>query len=346
MSAEQSERSITLERPREGIEASRLVAALDRTLPVPLGVQLRGLIEYGIASGALSPGDRLPSVRECAEEAGIAPMTVTAVYADLRAAGLIATRPGAGTYVADIAPAGRERLRALRLLDQRIEALFAQAEAAGLEARDVANLVAARAARGAPRALALLFVGVFEEATRRYAEHLAGSLGPRDRIETITFDALRAGARPPLPVDVVVTLAHRRAEVETLVGTDLPVVGLSMIPSEETRARLAAIDPMARLLMVSVFPEFVPVMKPGVLRYAPDVGAAEIRLLADPDLDEALTRADVVVYATGAEALVARLPRGVAGIEFRHVPNPHDVRERLAPLLDEMRAGQAKETAT
>ncbi|GGK42294.1 GntR family transcriptional regulator [Salinarimonas ramus] len=325
---------------------SRIVAALDRALPIPLGVQLRGLVEYGIASSELRPGDRLPSVRECAEQAGIAPMTVAKVYDELREAGLIATRPGAGTYVAEIAAAGLERMRGLRRLQGRVEALFAEAEAAGLSAADVANLVSARAVRGAPRGLSILFVGVFPDATRGYAEHLARHLEPRDRVVAATIDALRRGEASARGMDVVVALAHRRAEVEALVGPGVPVVGLSVIPSEETRARLAAIDPMARVGMVSVFPEFVPIMKPGVLRFAPDVADVDIRLLDDPDLDGLVGAVDVLVYASGAEAVLTRLPRGTQAIEFRHIPSPQAVREVLLPLVEEMRAGDFKESAT
>ena len=54
-----------------------LAGSLDRALPVPLGTQLRGLIEFGIALGELPAGQRLPSVRELAERANIAPMTVS-----------------------------------------------------------------------------------------------------------------------------------------------------------------------------------------------------------------------------------------------------------------------------
>ena len=46
------------------------------------------------------PGTQLPSVRELAEAGGIAPMTVSGVYKDLRDSGLIVTQPGAGTFVA------------------------------------------------------------------------------------------------------------------------------------------------------------------------------------------------------------------------------------------------------
>ena len=63
--------------------------AVDHSLPVALGVQLRGLIEYGVACGQLMPGDRLPSVRDMAAQLGIAPMTVSNVYAELQETGLI-----------------------------------------------------------------------------------------------------------------------------------------------------------------------------------------------------------------------------------------------------------------
>jgi DNA-binding transcriptional regulator YhcF (GntR family) len=80
---------------------AQLAGSLDRSLPVPLGTQLRGLIEFGIALGELPAGQRLPSVRELAEHVGIAPMTVSNVYRELRLSGLIETRQGAGTFVGD-----------------------------------------------------------------------------------------------------------------------------------------------------------------------------------------------------------------------------------------------------
>ena len=83
--------------------------SVDRDLPVPLRTQLQGLIEYGIACGELVPGELLPSVRELAERIGVAPMTVSQVYGDLKAAGLIETRPGSGSFVTS---SGRARLAA------------------------------------------------------------------------------------------------------------------------------------------------------------------------------------------------------------------------------------------
>ena len=75
---------------------------------------------------------------------------------------------------------------------------------------------------------------------------------------------------------------------------------------------LAVIDPMARIGIVSIFPEFMALMKPGVLRFTPHVSDAEVRLITAPDLKEFLASLDVLVYASGAEAHSQRtcLPDG------------------------------------
>ena len=52
-----------------------------------------------IYSGALSPGDRLPSVREASRSLGISPSTVFEAYYLLEAQGLIHARPRSGYYV-------------------------------------------------------------------------------------------------------------------------------------------------------------------------------------------------------------------------------------------------------
>jgi DNA-binding transcriptional regulator YhcF (GntR family) len=97
---------------------------------LPVGVQLSWRLRTLIRSGRLSGGDRLPSVRELAEWSGLNVNTVRAVYARLEAEGLIETRHGAGTFVRET-PASPEV--------ERIAAdAIAEAEAAGVSARDVA----------------------------------------------------------------------------------------------------------------------------------------------------------------------------------------------------------------
>jgi DNA-binding transcriptional regulator YhcF (GntR family) len=320
---------------------SNLSGALDRSLPVPLSVQLKGLIEYGIACGELPPGTRLPSVRELAEAGGIAPMTAAAVYRELREARLIVTRPGSGTYVAKGAGSGAALVTRIQA---HLDAALAEAVAAGLPAADVASLLAARISRDRARErrpLRLVMVGVFPEATAAYAEDIAGQLKPGDTIHPATLEELKgvvaAGGVEALGADLFVTLANRKAEVEALVGAALPVTSVSLMPAEATRARLAALDPMTRLAVVSVFPEFLALMKPGVRSFAPHVRSVAATVLDDPQLADILAAADVVVYATGAEAALRSAPAGVTAIEYRHTPDPHAVQDELLPFVETLR---------
>jgi len=316
-----------------------LAGSLDRTLPVPLGVQLRGLIEFGIALGELPSGVRLPSVRELAERAGIAPMTVATVYRELRESGLIESKPGAGTYVGDGHSSDGLRSSAMRKLQRRIDGLFHEAEELGLAPTLVASLVNARAARGRSslRPLRLVMVGNFIDTTQQYVDSIRQHLNAGDTIVATTVQALEKTVSEPLPYDLCVTLAHRRGEVESLLPAGIPVVGLSFIPAEETRALLAVIDPMARIGIVSIFPEFMALMKPGVLRFTPHVSDAEVRLITAPDLKAFLMSLDVLVYASGAEPILKDMPAGRQAIEFRYVPDPHAIRQTLIPALERLR---------
>lgn len=57
-----------------------------------------------IATGTLSPGDRLPTVREFAAELGVSPATVSHAWQALGSVGLIASRGRSGTFILDAAP--------------------------------------------------------------------------------------------------------------------------------------------------------------------------------------------------------------------------------------------------
>jgi len=60
-------------------------------------------LEHDIDSGKLKPGDRLPSHRELAHRLGIGIGTVTKAYVAAERRGLLVSRVGSGTIVADIA---------------------------------------------------------------------------------------------------------------------------------------------------------------------------------------------------------------------------------------------------
>ena len=92
-----------------------MLLRVDPLGPEPLFEQLVLQVKGAVARGELRPGDRLPSVRELAGELAINPNTVARAYRELEAAGVIATRRGAGCFVKDVAPVMRDSERARRL---------------------------------------------------------------------------------------------------------------------------------------------------------------------------------------------------------------------------------------
>jgi DNA-binding transcriptional MocR family regulator len=80
-------------------------ALLQRDGGQTLSEQLAGLFAERIARRALSPGARLPSVRECARVHRVSPSTVVAAYDQLQAQGLAEARRQRGYFVRETAPA-------------------------------------------------------------------------------------------------------------------------------------------------------------------------------------------------------------------------------------------------
>jgi DNA-binding FadR family transcriptional regulator len=103
---------------------------IDRDGDVPVGVQLAWALRGAIESGVLRPGDRLPPLRELADEVGVNANTLRAAYAKLEADGLIETRHGSGTFVTG-PPAGRD-------LTPLVGAATRAAHDAGVDPRDLA----------------------------------------------------------------------------------------------------------------------------------------------------------------------------------------------------------------
>ena len=74
---------------------------LDAHSGVPVYRQLIDQVQAGIASGALSTGAQLPTVRQVAVDLTINPNTVSRAYREMEIRGLLDTQQGTGTFVAD-----------------------------------------------------------------------------------------------------------------------------------------------------------------------------------------------------------------------------------------------------
>ena len=74
---------------------------IDPESPVPIYLQIQERVRRLVAIGALRPGDRFPTVREIAVQARINRNTAARAIQELERAGLVRTRVGQGTFVAD-----------------------------------------------------------------------------------------------------------------------------------------------------------------------------------------------------------------------------------------------------
>jgi GntR family transcriptional regulator len=75
--------------------------SLDRQSSVPIFAQVKSLLEEAIAGGDLTPNRRIPSERELSILLGVSRMTVRQALLAMIADGILYTRSGKGTYVAE-----------------------------------------------------------------------------------------------------------------------------------------------------------------------------------------------------------------------------------------------------
>ena len=105
----------------------------------PIYAQLIGQIRAGIVSGAFSPGERLPSVRDLAMEAGVNPNTMQRALAELERTGLVYTQRTAGRFVTeDVAVVDSAKQE---LAHQQVGAFLRRMERMGYDREQTAQLV-------------------------------------------------------------------------------------------------------------------------------------------------------------------------------------------------------------
>ena len=106
----------------------------------PIYKQIVGQVKHLLGAGRLRPGDEVPSVRALARQLLINPNTVSRAYRELETMGLLVSRQGSGTYVADTgSPLARREKR--RILRERVDALLAEARQLGFSLDEVKALL-------------------------------------------------------------------------------------------------------------------------------------------------------------------------------------------------------------
>ena len=94
--------------------------------PATVYQQICEQVKYAVATGVLAPGDRLPTIRQVAAETRVNRNTIARAYGELEREGVIVSRPGRGSFVAETATALRKTER-LRVLEEMLRKAFVEA---------------------------------------------------------------------------------------------------------------------------------------------------------------------------------------------------------------------------
>lgn len=117
---------------------------LDHSSGEPIYRQIVEQIKYRIASGQLSPSQKLPSIRILAGELKINPRTVVKAYEELSHAGLLVMRQGQGVFVAEQRQTTPTEVRR-KVIAQLARRLLSEASRLGADGTEVLEILQAEA---------------------------------------------------------------------------------------------------------------------------------------------------------------------------------------------------------
>jgi GntR family transcriptional regulator len=109
---------------------------LDLKSGVPFYRQIIDQVKAAIATESISPGDRLPTVRQLAVDLSINPNTVSRAYTELELTGLVETQMGSGTFVGN-RKVERNDVEQRRVLDHLCQEFLSRASTHGFTLDDV-----------------------------------------------------------------------------------------------------------------------------------------------------------------------------------------------------------------
>jgi len=119
-----------------------MILRLNQSSGIPLYLQLMEQVKHAVETGALRPGDQLPTIRKLAEDLVMNTNTVARAYRELEHEGIIELRHGSGAFVSELGgwkAAWKSNLtrKAQAIVQNAIDKLTAS----GLTAEEIRRLV-------------------------------------------------------------------------------------------------------------------------------------------------------------------------------------------------------------
>ena len=115
---------------------------LDLHSGVPVYRQIIDQVHAARASGAIGPGERLPTVRQLAVDLRVNPNTIVRAYRELELTGVLTTQQGTGTFLTQ-GPVERSEVERRRKLDQLVGEFVSRAGREGLTVQELLDALGA-----------------------------------------------------------------------------------------------------------------------------------------------------------------------------------------------------------
>jgi len=309
---------------------------LDPTLGPSLIDQARQQVVSGLHAGLLRPGARLPSIRSVARVSGLNAKTVLRVYAQLEEEGLLALRPGSGSFVTGREPDSFDQARVVglrRLLRRHLD----EASAMNLTAGHYVALAKRFVARDGLDRKSVAVIECNVEQVRLFAREIGLRLGVRAH-PVLLKDVNRKTARRILEDCSVIAVTDFHLAEGRELGRRLhkPVAGLRLqrdfLPAVMEAAR------HGRLAMIVSDTGFFPAFKrslgqlgldrPHLDRIRVAVGAERAAAL------EAMSDADTIYISPLCNGVIGKLaPHGARLLAFQDHIATESIEEMEAWLL-------------
>ena len=226
---------------------------LDPAAGVPIYRQIVEGIEGALARGELSPGDKLPAVRELAQELSAASGTVKRAYDELYRRGVVEMTQGKGTFIAHPSTPDSRKERAMLSID----AMLDQLEALAFSPQEIQIFLDLKLRERLDReeALRLAVISPSPEVLRTLPGQLASLAGtalyPMSAAQVLADPALMLGE-----MDLAAVTGDCFDQLSRRLPEDGRLVRLCLRPSDPSCAALARLEPGSTVAAVAESPAF------------------------------------------------------------------------------------------
>ena len=301
---------------------------LDKENGIPLYMQLAEQLRGLVLSGRINIGEKLATERVLAKTLAISRNTVSLAYRELEQQGLIISRQGNGTFVADLEsrlPRDERRQQLINFIDVAVD----HAAEAGYTLEEFTSIVTGhiRERRWLFRSVHVVFIECNREQTEYFAHEI--ELGSGVTVEPLLLEEFELHPDKAYEVvdrsELIVTTYYHLSEVQALLqDRQNEVIGIALEPLLDTIVRIARLPKERRIGLITLSDKFADAVRKSIQDSGiPGLTLVRIQSTTAEQFSEAIRPFNVLIVSPGRRSHVEQLlPSGNKEIiEFVYRPD-------------------------